>query len=67
MMNKPELKTCPFCGEEAKYVCENMMSVVRCTNQFCRAIGPFALVSDDYISRDHAIEKWNRRASNEAD
>lgn len=54
-----QLKKCPFCGGEAKFVKTSIAEYVQCTR--CKAetgvISSFA----------EAAEAWNRRADNETD
>lgn len=58
-----ELKSCPFCGSEAKLhekKSEPIRYWVNCTNkhskrQYCRGnVGPFS-------EKDRALEAWNNR------
>ena len=55
-----ELKPCPFCGGEAKYVYAMPYNAVKCKK--CKSWGKTVL--DRYEQRDgkeNAIEAWNRR------
>lgn len=53
-----ELKPCPFCGGEAKFVGET--ATVKCVN-----CGGAFLCTNPLISRLEVAQAWNRRADNE--
>ena len=58
-----ELKTCPFCGEDAELVdCEiQPRYFVRCTNyRYCGIEQEICSTS-----KQTAIKRWNRRAKDE--
>ena len=55
-----ELKPCPFCGGEAKYIYSMPYNAVQCKK--CKVFGK--TVVDSYEQKDgkaEAIEAWNRR------
>ena len=54
-----ELKPCPFCGGQAKFICcneESLQGYYRCENFCCEQ--SFVMTKED------AGEKWNRRTDN---
>lgn len=53
-----ELKPCPFCGMSAKVIYADDEEKNRYYRTYCR--GCYA-ETDEYFSRDNAIEAWNRR------
>lgn len=56
-MKETELKPCPFCGGEAKFVGE--AATVKCVN-----CGGAFLCTNPLISRLEVAQAWNRRADN---
>lgn len=58
-----ELKPCPFCKSKAEYTTSHEFVFVKCTNNFCRCMGPRVIISDSYAAKDIAIKKWNERIS----
>ena len=51
-----ELKSCPFCGGEAYFIGES--PTIKCKN--CRVY----LLFNPIMSKQEAIEAWNRRVDN---
>jgi Lar family restriction alleviation protein len=59
---KSELKPCPFCGEEAAIIRNDIGLFVGCFNTDC-PIGPAtSTYVDGYDTEAEAIEAWNTRA-----
>lgn len=62
-MNK-ELKTCPFCGNQAEITKKKYSGfIVECTNQSCPAS---YMIGVSYDTEEEAIKVWNVRRKTEA-
>ena len=59
-----ELKSCPFCGGEARLFVDDGVRVL-CTK--CRASSKILVDSECYKTRavEKVIEAWNRRVNND--
>lgn len=55
-----ELKPCPFCGGEAKFVdCGGVWCAIICEK--CNATTDCIMSSTQYAAREKVIKLWNRR------
>ena len=52
----PELKNCPFCGEEATYYWEDDRHTIYCEN---------CLVVMDSPELDDVVQRWNARTASQ--
>ena len=57
-MDKPELKPCPFCGEEAIIKKTRDAYSVCCIGSKCKV----AAFTDWFATKEEAAAAWNRRA-----
>lgn len=61
-MSEIKLKSCPFCGGEAKLIdSSRRLSYVRCSK--CGAETDSFEMSVEYCSNEKAAEAWNQRAN----
>lgn len=65
-MSEPNLKPCPFCGGKAMMLpieSNRTYSMVKCLT--CGAESGMVKISAEYSSDEIAVEKWNRRTTDD--
>ena len=61
-MSKEKLKSCPFCGGEARVTGSESLGSVNYYYVYCTECNT---CTDEYAGRQSAIEAWNKRVADD--